>query len=210
MIIDRFFGADPWMQMWRLRQAAAWHRQAQLREVSQEIDLESNSMSADTYCLRAWHKVVSIKDDFIQISVEDGRFSYRRRARSGDIHGFYAKYREGVFVLYKDKGGRLSIGWKKNVLALDTVDRICWESTLRGLMFECFDQDNHSLMQVRYRWFHQYLINPLKLIWDLVVPDDEWDLVSDLPSWVDSWFDDGSLGHRFDDVLLQRELSGER
>ncbi len=164
--------------------------------------------SENLFILKAWHQSVSFDDSAIQVAFDDDRFSYQRYEGEGKFDGWYAKYHEGVFVFFKDNRDRIIIGWNQNAVDVEQINRIDWSSALSGRFFTCYDKCNQSLLKCSYHTYRRFAFNPLKLIGEFFIPDDDWGLECDLPSFIHSSIEDGSIRSKFDQ-LQQRDSSGK-
>lgn len=159
--------------------------------------------SEDKYILKYWHPSIAINNRYMQINLDGDRYSRKPHSDVNQIDGWYAAYHEGVFVLFKDNLDRILIGWKNHIVDVDRIEKVEWSSTIKGRHFECFGKGNNSLMTANYQTLRRFIFNPLALIGEFLIPDDDWGLVADLPSFVDSGVKDGGLRCRFD--WLQQE-----
>ncbi|OED48050.1 hypothetical protein ACH42_02785 [Endozoicomonas sp. (ex Bugula neritina AB1)] len=156
--------------------------------------------SENQFILKAWHRSVSFDDSAIQLALDDDCFSYQRYEGDGKFDGWYAKYDEGVFVFFKDSRDRIIIGWNQNTADVEKINRIDWSSSISGLLFECFDKNNQSLLKCHYYTYRRFGFNPLKLIGEIFMPDDDWGLVCDLPSVIHSSVKDRTIRDKLDQL----------
>lgn len=139
-----------------------------------------------TYILKAWHHSVSIADHTIQVTLNDSHFSCQLSGAENRTAGWYAKYHEGIFVFLKDNNNHVIIGWNQNIVDVEKINNTTWTNTFYGRLFECFDQSSQSVLKCNYHTFRRFAFNPLKILGDLLIPDDDWGLECDLPSVIHS------------------------
>ncbi|MFY9179902.1 MAG: hypothetical protein WAO12_09030 [Venatoribacter sp.] len=156
--------------------------------------------SKNQFILKPWSRLVSFDDSAIQITLEDGHFSCQRYEGGNKFDGWYAKYDEGVFVFFKGNNDQATIGWNKKVVNVDKIYRVDWLNNYSGRLFECFDKNNQSLMKCHYYTYRRFFLNPLSLISEIFMPDDDWGLVCDLPSVVHSSIEDKTIRKTLDQL----------
>lgn len=158
------------------------------------------------FVLQYWDQLVAIDNESIQVTLDGDRFSHQPDSGASQVDGWYAAYEEGVFVFFKDNLDRILIGWNQSAIDVDLIDRVNWLNSFSGRLFECFDKGNRSLLKANYHSYRRFIFNPLKLFSEFVMPDDNWGLVADLPSFIHSSIEDGSIYTKFDQ-LQKRDSS---
>ncbi|KZX53508.1 hypothetical protein A3709_10305 [Halioglobus sp. HI00S01] len=158
------------------------------------------------YILRPWHEVVATDAGLLKISVSKGEYRASEALESIESQGWYASYDEGDFVFLRNERGLFCIGWQEKLVELDQIAQIEWESTTRGRSLECRDHQGELLLKVRYRTSKRFLKNPLKLFEELLVPDDDWGLAADLPSFIHSCIEDNNVSEQYE-LLKKREAN---
>ena len=155
--------------------------------------------------LNYWDKQVSINTDILGLNIIDETYCLSTIAQEiVSVAGWYAEYPEGTFVFFKDTTGRLLIGWDGNLIVVQFIHVVHWESRVSGRLFVCYDKNEVELMKVSYKTIKRLILSPIRLIRELVSPDDDWGLVADLPSFIHSCFVDGDLQDKYK-KLMQRE-----
>lgn len=155
------------------------------------------------FTLNYWDKSVAINRDSIQLILKGNGFFLSSSIGVEKIDGWYAEYSEGVFVFFKDGRNRIFIGWDQKLIDVNIIARTDWSNRLGGRIFECFDDNNVSLLRFGYNSFKRFYLNPLKLVGELLMPDDEWGLVADLPSFVHSSLESGNIKSNYKKLLLR-------
>jgi hypothetical protein len=167
-----------------------------------EIHVNVNHLTLDP-----WHDAVSIDGKQLVVEILDNSFSVKQKVRGFEIiHGWYAKFHEGVFVFFEDYEGYLNVGWKKSLCKLLRVSQIDWISKTTGRQFTCLDENNDPILDVSYQTLRRFLFNPSLVYSEVFLQDDDWGLVADLPSFVHSGYNANKLRNRFSE-LLTRENS---
>ena len=158
--------------------------------------------------LKCWHSVVAFKKhQLLTLGVNKGHFQFSPYEGELKPCGFYAAYHEGIFVFFATEDGKVLIGWKDKLVDVPTIYKAEWSSKASGRCFEAFDQSGQSLMLIRYQTLKQYLWSPFKLLYDILIPDDDWGLVADIPSFIHSHVKSGEQAEL--GVMLQQILAGE-
>lgn len=137
----------------------------------------------------------------MRLSVSDNAYSLEESEKSEDFSGFYAKYHEGFFVFFTGSDGKLKIGWNGRLISISEVYSTHWHSDTKGRKLVCYDTENQELLTVSYHTFLRFGLNPFKLLSEVFMPDDDWGLVADLPSFVCDFIERGSLQKEFDSLL---------
>ena len=101
-------------------------------------------------------------------------------------NGWYGYYPEGLFYFFRDDKGRIFIGVNEVVVPVKMVESAIWTSNLRARYFICLDRKGQVILDFKYRTLRRFIRNPLKLITEFFIPDDDWGLESDVPSFVHS------------------------
>lgn len=144
--------------------------------------MDSNSM----HRLKPWHETLALPSGDVEISIIEDSFSLIDRGSANSlISGFYAQYREGLFFIAFGEGNFVCFGWSGRAIWSKDVEESWWSNETMGLEFGCRLKSGE-----KFSFEYQTLkSNPLRLITDLFVPDDEWDLVGDLPCFLQSYLD---------------------
>ena len=155
--------------------------------------------------LNYWDSQVSINASKLCLSIADGAYCSSIIDKNiVGVTGWYANYPEGIFVFFEDADGRLLIGWDGHLIDVQLIHLISWDSSVSGRLFVCYDKNQIELLKVPYRTLKRLMLNPIKLVGELVAPNDDWGLVADLPSFIHSCFVDGDLQGKYK-KLFQRE-----
>ena len=160
------------------------------------------------YFLDSWHYVVSRKVEFLRIQEDShGEISVRKFKSlpfGEKISGVFAYYPEGLFMIWnsKDKGYCLAFGRK--VVSLSNIAKISLVSENQGKRFSAYGWDDSVLLSFSYyTTLGRLLREPVWLILDVIVPDDDWWLVADLPGEFQSVFNRGLFENWFGQILHQ-------
>jgi hypothetical protein len=135
--------------------------------------------------LQRWHEKLGCSR-YAALSTQAGLVMHM--ARPGRVDGWYAQYAEGLFAYWFD-GERHFLHWRGRTVPLLPASSIEWSSGAFGLTFKVFCKGTAELSF----GYHTVIREPWRLITDLVVPDDDWGLVFDLPSFIHSHYAAGSL-----------------
>jgi hypothetical protein len=159
-----------------------------------------NKVAKKTLHLKPWHQSVSYRGQNLVIvtSTNHAHLSHKNRDDASP-NGFYAVYPEGWFFVALDEGGQTVAGWKRATISLSEVSRIDWS---HGLFCREFTAkiEGKKVASFKYRTL---LRQPWRVVTDLIVPDDDWGLVCDLPSWVDTIFNEDQPGQTLAKALDQ-------
>lgn len=153
--------------------------------------------------LKAWDKQVDgDRDRQIQLSTRHSTFVADLIVSSNvGCSGWYAVYPEGVFVVFLDESDRVIVGWNGHAETLNSDTSVEWDLSGRGRHFRIVSvSKNLEIIDARYQTFWRYLKNPLLFFFDLFVPDDDWGLMADLPSFVHSSWKRGDLVARLHEL----------
>lgn len=105
---------------------------------------------------------------------------------SGEVCGWFAQYREGLFAFWLEDE-RQFVRWRDNMVQLKPYTKINWRSGCQGRHIEIVD-NGKKLLEASY---HTLLRNP-----GAMFESDWWGLTDDLPSFVHSGHEDGTLAQR--------------
>lgn len=160
------------------------------------------------YLLKCWHKIVSGGSEFLQIQEYPFKKQHIKKddpIAKEEIKGFFACYPEGIFCWYKNNSGALFISWNGKRQVLGSIDTIQWTSEMWGRHFVARDKQDKIVMDFRYQTAKGlFFSHPFEFIVELFCPDDDWGLVGDLPSFVDSCFNDNTIFDSFESILEER------
>lgn len=131
------------------------------------------------------HNFYAVTNDFnvVPLSNSDPR-------TISEISGAYAKYKEGIFAVWCDSEIEeiwLTCNGSSTKLSLDC--KLTWQSKLFSRKFSV-ETDSGQFISFRYKTL---IYEPWRLITDLFIPNDDWGLVFDLPSFVHSSHLNGTL-----------------
>ncbi len=147
-----------------------------------------NMIEKDGVILKCWHTLVAFKKhELLSLSLGNERFKFTPYRGEQKACGVYAAYHEGIFVFFATEDGTLQIGWKDQLVDVSEISKTVWSGKVSGLSFEAIGQNGQCLMLVKYQTLRQYLWNPFKFLYDILVPDDDWGLVADLPDFIDTY-----------------------
>jgi hypothetical protein len=137
--------------------------------------------------LARWHPVVG---DSYAVQLDSRGRMTAQYARKEDAPsapgGVYAHYPEGVFAVFVAEE-EIWLQWQDRQVKLLRDHDVAWQSTFGGRSFGLSRNGETDLA-----FTYQTLIRrPWRLIADLLMPDDDWGLVADLPGFVHSHFRDG-------------------
>ncbi|MCG3269325.1 hypothetical protein [Yoonia sp. I 8.24] len=131
--------------------------------------------------LKPWHKSVSYRGKNLVVAIAENNARVAHKSRYvASADGFYAVYPEGWFFIALDEGGRTVAGWKHALLSLSEVNRIARSQGLFCREFSA-EVEGNPVATFKYRTLFR---QPWRIVTDLIVPDDDWGLVCDLPGWV--------------------------
>ena len=114
--------------------------------------------------------------------------------KSGEISGWYARYDEGTFAYWR-QDERDFVSWRKKVIELSPATMVEWSSTASGRHFKV---EKQGVTKLTFSYY-TLLRRPWRMLTELLIPDDDWGLVFDLPSFVHSCF----ISQNFDTHLEQ-------
>lgn len=146
-------------------------------------------MVVESLIISPWHDIVSIKRK--KLFLREATLSYELGVYSGApkyISGWYAKYPEGIFILFRSSDGKIKIGFKDKLLDIEQITSIVWSASFKKRSFKVIDERNELLSEFNYNRTINYVFRPWKFFFEAFVPDDDWGLEADLPSFVDSCF----------------------
>jgi hypothetical protein len=137
--------------------------------------------------LARWHPLVG---DSYAVRLDgrgrvSARYALKEDAPSAP-EGVYAHYPEGVFAVFVTEA-EIWVQWHDRQVKLLRDHEVAWQSTFKGRSFRLCRNGEPDL-EFAYRTLVR---GPWRLIVDLLVPDDDWGLVADLPSFIHSHFRDG-------------------
>lgn len=148
-------------------------------------------LNSEKFLLRPWHSEVSLSNELIAIEIRSDRFGVIESSQIPiNPSGTYAAYPEGVFVFLTMGKNKVAIGWEHRIFYISDVSSIEWKSDLSGRSFSINLTSSNSSEHFNYVTRSR---NPIKIISDVLFPDDEWGLECDLPSFIHSTFLDGTL-----------------
>jgi hypothetical protein len=157
------------------------------------------------FFLGYWHLIVSRKARLARLECNDSLTEsislYFIKDQKKSICGLYAKYPEGIFSVFFADDENIYMCWKNKIICLDKVKKVSWRSVFFGRRFEAFDEKGNALLSFKYKTLWLGLLSPVLFVGDLF--DDDWGLVADLPSFVDSALNEGNLRCRLFEVINQ-------
>lgn len=156
-------------------------------------------MIVKKYILGYWDSIVSHENKILiyevdLLKVESCSFQYSNKEK---VNGFYAEYVEGIFSVFTN-GRVIFICWGNEVVNLDDVKKISWKSSFFGREFKVYGNNGKVLMYFKYKTFFRSMLNPVEFMGNLL--DDDWGLVADLPSFIDSSVKAGDLFIRMEEI----------
>ena len=154
-----------------------------------------------TLHLTPWHKSVSYgrQNLVIVTSSSHARMSHKSRDEASS-DGFYAVYPEGWFFVALDEAGRAVFGWERVAISFSDVKRVDWSGRLFSREFSAEIKSGHVIC-FRYKTLVR---QPWRIVTDIILPDDDWGLVCDLPSWADSMLKQDETGQELAKALHQK------
>lgn len=171
------------------------------------------------YNLLPWDPRVSFNNRLISLESINNTNEYNiakglnaKDARvSGDakVFGFYAKYLEGVFTVFRDTSGRFIIGWQDQYIDLADIETMEWNRDNYSLKFTCYDFDNKVILSISYVTLWKYIVNPFKILvlfLDQITAytDDDFYYSCDLPEDIRTIFLRNKFADEFDQFLITR------
>lgn len=156
--------------------------------------------------MKYWDHRVSIDGHYLRLRM-DNQLRVRNlsivRNNAGDVvSGFYASYREGVVVLFRCEE-KVYFGIDSRVFDLNKVSNISWGSSIWGRHFQIKFLDQRNSEIFRYKTLWRDVISLSGILQDLW--DEDWGLNADMPSFIHSFFNDGTLADKLD-LLIEREV----
>lgn len=141
--------------------------------------------------LAPWHSLVSVEATTITLSPSGG---YKVSAAiESEVKGLYAKYPECLFASWIGNDGMLNLQSGTNKLVVQFDDAVHWQSSALGRRFSV-RRDGAEIFAIRYHTFFRRLRQrPWSILTEIFMPDDDWGLVCDLPSFIHSNYKDLSL-----------------
>ena len=91
--------------------------------------------------------------------------------------GYYQMFPEGCFIIFFFKNGNAVLGWNDNLVYSEELSNVAWEVKKFGLAFKVAKKDG----EVETFQYMTLKRQPWRLLTELFIPDDEWDLEGDLP-----------------------------
>lgn len=141
-----------------------------------------------------WDKSVSIGKTTLSIDLSQRKLIFLPEIEDNkEIFGWYAKYNEGVFYIFTDDRNNLYIGFDKNHINVSFVSSIQWHSNIKNRKFQAYSEGRDIILEFKYKTLINSLKKPWSILEDIFIPDDDWGLVSDLPSFIHSSFRQGRL-----------------
>lgn len=166
-----------------------------------------NMIEKDGVILKCWHTLVAFKKhELLSLSLGNERFKFTPYQGEQKACGFYAAYHEGIFVFFVTEDGKLQIGWKDQLVGISEIFKTVWSSEVSGRSFGAFGEDGQHLIQARYHTLKRFLLNPLGLLLEFLMSDDDWGLEADLPSFIDNYVRSGKraeLGLVLQQILVE-------
>ena len=101
------------------------------------------------------------------------------------VDGWFSEYEEGLFGVFCDEKFKVNIVWNNNIYVISKIDRIEWRSNVCGRTFEILNNDS-VVFRFDYMTWRRFIFRPWLLFYEIFVPDDDWGLVYDIPSFVHS------------------------
>jgi hypothetical protein len=158
--------------------------------------------------LHYWDKSVSKDNSAMKLSCGEKCSSLLKvDGLYENFDGWYASYDRGTFCWFKNEKGHYLISWNGNQIEVDSIARVEWGVELKGRYFRCVDRNGEKLMSFRYHTIGRLFSNPGLFILEVLAPDDDFGLVSDLPSFFHSCFVSKNIETQFE-KLQHREMKG--
>jgi hypothetical protein len=146
----------------------------------------------DGVILKCWHNVVVFKKHkLLLLSLNNDRFKFTPYQGDQKPCGFYAAYHEGIFAFFATRDGKLQIGWKDQLVDISEISKTVWSSKVSGRSLQALGENGQHLIKAKYHTLKRFLLNPLGLLLEFLMPDDDWGLEADLPSFIDTYVRSG-------------------
>ena len=137
--------------------------------------------------IERWHKSLGKEK---RLSILNGEY-VKHRGESA-ISGWYADYTEGRFAFWIEPD-RQYISWRKKRIELKPSSKVHWHSRIAGRKFELF---SNGILQLKFN-YRTLACRPWAVVTDFIIPDDDWGLDCDLPSFIHSHHSSGELSSMF-------------
>lgn len=148
--------------------------------------------------LKAWQDIVSINSKDVLLMIKNGRCSCLPISQGGEaFDGFYAKYPEGLFTLFKNEDNELYCSWKRKIYRVSDIRSLEWHRGILGrqLKLNFLDSTVESFM---YQSLWAIFLRPLYFFTDVLLADDDWGLAADLPSFFHSSFENDTFSNFYE------------
>lgn len=102
------------------------------------------------------------------------------------IQGWFSKFPEGIFASFEVEYD-VYFYWNSLIYVFKDGDSVKWRSAITGRTFNIY-RNSCLMFEARYMTLKRFILSPWKIFEDLLLPDDDWGLENDLPSFVHSIF----------------------
>ena len=129
--------------------------------------------------LKRWNKGLG-KSEYCEYS---GNSLISLNEKPEIIHGAYASYKEGDFCAWL-KNDDLFVSWNGEIYPIHECNEVEWVSKVGYRQLQ-IKSNNRVVLSFKY---YTFIKNIIEYSLDVIFMDDDWGLVNDLPSFIESCF----------------------
>lgn len=160
-----------------------------LGELDQQLFVDAEMSNI---ILAPWHRLVSIKGAFVEYDELRQRTFPMRGSVGGRISGFYASYIDGFFAVFEDRDGDIKILLNGIVISKSEISKASVTSGIFGRKLSLNLKTGEQKFFI-YQSPKTIFRHPIKFINSVLLADDDWGLVCDLPGYLSSVIEKGRI-----------------